>query len=283
MERRGAHRHKNVRANWRKVALEKRSRFSGKERDAESGLDYFGARYFSGAQGRFTSVDPKSAGAAPSNPQSWNGYAYCLNNPLALVDQNGKWPTFVHNIIIREAFPGLSPASMEILFKASYETDFVNRVNGLYPQDPEVAFIHGMADGLLGQSGDQAKALGDRFIEENVGLAQQKQTLSEMEGRTGMDPEALRLFGIALHTITDRISPPHAGDQPWLGTSSISDKLKAVRHGALELYRPGAEKQAIKEAREAFKKAFGEAAYIRAIHVRKKKKEDEENQQIIIP
>ncbi|MBZ5498066.1 MAG: hypothetical protein LAP85_16830 [Acidobacteriia bacterium] len=32
-------------------------RFSGKERDAESGLDYFGARYFSGAQGRFTSLD----------------------------------------------------------------------------------------------------------------------------------------------------------------------------------------------------------------------------------
>ncbi len=33
-------------------------RFTGKERDAETGLDYFGARYYSGAQGRFTSVDP---------------------------------------------------------------------------------------------------------------------------------------------------------------------------------------------------------------------------------
>jgi RHS repeat-associated protein len=32
--------------------------FTGKERDAETGLDYFGARYFSGAQGRFTSQDP---------------------------------------------------------------------------------------------------------------------------------------------------------------------------------------------------------------------------------
>jgi RHS repeat-associated protein len=35
-----------------------RWRFTAKERDNESGLDYFGARYFSGAQGRFTSVDP---------------------------------------------------------------------------------------------------------------------------------------------------------------------------------------------------------------------------------
>jgi RHS repeat-associated protein len=33
-------------------------KFTSKERDAESGLDYFGARYFSGAQGRFTSPDP---------------------------------------------------------------------------------------------------------------------------------------------------------------------------------------------------------------------------------
>jgi RHS repeat-associated protein len=32
-------------------------KFTGKERDAETGLDYFGARYFSGAQGRFTSPD----------------------------------------------------------------------------------------------------------------------------------------------------------------------------------------------------------------------------------
>jgi RHS repeat-associated protein len=33
------------------------SRFTGKERDGESGLDFFGARYFSGAQGRWTSPD----------------------------------------------------------------------------------------------------------------------------------------------------------------------------------------------------------------------------------
>jgi RHS repeat-associated protein len=34
------------------------NQFTGKERDAETGLDYFLARYYSGAQGRFTSTDP---------------------------------------------------------------------------------------------------------------------------------------------------------------------------------------------------------------------------------
>jgi RHS repeat-associated protein len=64
-------------------------KFTGKERDAETGLDYFGARYFSGAQGRFTSPDPENANAMVSDPQSWNMYAYGRNNPLSYVDPDG--------------------------------------------------------------------------------------------------------------------------------------------------------------------------------------------------
>ena len=54
------------------------------------GLDYFGARYFSGAQGRFTSPDPLKASGNLKNPQSWNRYAYVFNNPLRNVDPNGQ-------------------------------------------------------------------------------------------------------------------------------------------------------------------------------------------------
>ena len=64
--------------------------FTGKERDAETGLDYFGARYMSAAQGRFTSPDPKLFPDATFDPQSWNKYAYVRNNPLRLVDPNGE-------------------------------------------------------------------------------------------------------------------------------------------------------------------------------------------------
>jgi RHS repeat-associated protein len=79
-----------------------RQKFTGKERDGESGLDFFGARYFSGAQGRFTSPDPLSIlqeaesheelGEFLSNPQHWNKYAYSLNNPLKYVDPDGRHP-----------------------------------------------------------------------------------------------------------------------------------------------------------------------------------------------
>jgi RHS repeat-associated protein len=68
-----------------------RSRSTGKERDAETGLDYFGARYLSSAQGRFTSPDPLLNSGRPDNPQSWNRYSYVFNNPLRYVDPTGLY------------------------------------------------------------------------------------------------------------------------------------------------------------------------------------------------
>jgi RHS repeat-associated protein len=63
--------------------------FTGKERDAETGLDYFGARYMSAAQGRFTSPDPLLNSGHPANPQTWSRYSYALNNPFRFVDPDG--------------------------------------------------------------------------------------------------------------------------------------------------------------------------------------------------
>ena len=68
--------------------------FTGKERDAETGLDYFGARYFSSAQGRFTSVDPIGILKQKMiDPQQWNMYSYVRNNPLRLFDPTGMYVT----------------------------------------------------------------------------------------------------------------------------------------------------------------------------------------------
>jgi RHS repeat-associated protein len=64
-------------------------KFTGQERDSETGLDFFQARYFSAALGRFNSPDPENAGASLFNPQSWNAYTYVYNNPLSLVDPTG--------------------------------------------------------------------------------------------------------------------------------------------------------------------------------------------------
>lgn len=65
--------------------------FTGKERDSESGLDNFGARYDSSSIGRFMSPDPANIGVNRLNPQSWNAYSYSLNNPLSLTDPTGLY------------------------------------------------------------------------------------------------------------------------------------------------------------------------------------------------
>jgi RHS repeat-associated protein len=73
-------------------------KFTGKERDSESGLDNFGARYDSSSLGRFLSPDwSESPDAVPyadlTNPQTLNLYGYVTNNPLSRADANGHCPS----------------------------------------------------------------------------------------------------------------------------------------------------------------------------------------------
>jgi RHS repeat-associated protein len=70
------------------------SRYTGKERDTESGLDYFGARYYASNMGRWMSPDwADKPEAVPyshlDDPQSLNLYGYVLNNPLRKADLDG--------------------------------------------------------------------------------------------------------------------------------------------------------------------------------------------------
>jgi len=61
--------------------------FTGKERDQETGLDYFGARYYASHLGRWASPDPISVHS--DSDKLRNPYRYALSNPLVLVDPNG--------------------------------------------------------------------------------------------------------------------------------------------------------------------------------------------------
>ncbi len=72
-------------------------KFTGKERDSESGLDNFAARFNSSTLGRFLSPDPDNAGALLGSPQSWNAYSYVLNSPLNYVDPTGLDCIYINN------------------------------------------------------------------------------------------------------------------------------------------------------------------------------------------
>jgi RHS repeat-associated protein len=82
--------------------------FTGKERDSESGNDYFGARYYASSMGRFLTPD-WSAKVEPvpyaklDNPQSLNLYAYVGNNPLTAVDPDGHMSNLQFSQLFMEA------------------------------------------------------------------------------------------------------------------------------------------------------------------------------------
>ena len=68
-------------------------KFTGKERDLESGLQYFESRYLENSLGRFISVDPLVGQMGNNNliiPQSLNLYAYAKDNPLNYIDPDGE-------------------------------------------------------------------------------------------------------------------------------------------------------------------------------------------------
>lgn len=68
-----------------------RKRFTGYEKDVETGLDFAEARYYDNKFGRFTAVDPLLASGQSSDPQSFNRYVYVMNNPTNSTDPTGLW------------------------------------------------------------------------------------------------------------------------------------------------------------------------------------------------
>jgi RHS repeat-associated protein len=67
-------------------------RYTGQILDDNTGLYYYNARYYDPMLGRFTQADS----AIPNifNPQSYNRYSYCVNNPLRYTDPTGHDPAF---------------------------------------------------------------------------------------------------------------------------------------------------------------------------------------------
>jgi len=159
-------------------------KFTGKERDSESGLDNFGARYDSSQCGRFMTPDPANASglAHMDDPQSWNGYAYARNNPLVYTDPNG---------------PNYMVCQYDT---AGNKTNCADLTNDQYKQyQQQNSDVHSTASGdlyLTNENGSETK-IGNAsyYNEKDVAAAQQitqygppLEFLGEIEGLAIMGP-----------------------------------------------------------------------------------------------
>jgi RHS repeat-associated protein len=136
------------------VANSVRQKFTSKERDNKTGLDYFEARYYGSTQGRFTSPDDFAGGptelfltvaahnpvfyAEIAEPQSLNKYQYCLNNPLRYVDPDGHQTATADDIwsaasggSVRVAQGGAIYTGVTLAHDAGVRADYVRQVGGL--------------------------------------------------------------------------------------------------------------------------------------------------------
>ena len=118
-------------------STEKRQ-FAGMEKDAETSLDYVGARYYASQPGRFTSTDPVlDFEQTLGDPQRWNRYAYSFNNPLRYVDPDGRqaWLAWAQNILNS---PSAQRISQVVSTQAANLTMATMRLLG-HPATPELA------------------------------------------------------------------------------------------------------------------------------------------------
>lgn len=162
-------------------------KFTGKERDAETNLDYFGARYYSSGLGRFISPDE-----APPNlfdPQSMNRYTYALNNPLRYVDPDGNLGPPWHLLI-----------TMTVLGNEGYDPDVASRVALINAGMDECCnteeFAHVHSQARDGETAAEAKAGQEAFVDSSLDLAASA-VLS------GDYSEAEGSLGAALHPVQD--------------------------------------------------------------------------------
>lgn len=234
--------------------------FTGKERDAETGLDSFGVRYYSSTMGRWMGSDPSNLGVDFALPQTWNHYNYAMNNPLIIADRDGMWPFYIHNRIIDESFPGMSKQDLKSLKDTSWNMDYAPG-----QQDPSNAPEHEMSDGsglvfYGGENGNAVRAEIDanNYIDSQVQKAQEAQAEWVAEGHAGISPKALQAFGNALHTVTDGTSPAHKGYQPWANKPWWH--YTTVGHFLREVWRSSEETQLSNYAAQSlFRRTFGDA------------------------
>ena len=80
----------------------KRYRYTGKERDEESGLYYYRARYYAPWLGRWTAIDPAGVGSSAAS-----SYDYCRSNPVVMLDPAATLPAFSPHPSLHQYSPHL--------------------------------------------------------------------------------------------------------------------------------------------------------------------------------
>jgi len=140
-----------------------RQHFTKQERDGETSLDYFHARYYASLQGRFISPDLPFVDQSAGNPQSWNLYTYVGNTPLTATDPSGLW--IEHECTgggrCFEAEKGDSLSTLAKQFHLNYK-DLVNQFGNVSVEVGQTLLV--LNSGSIPTSRDEGPAVVQVFL-----------------------------------------------------------------------------------------------------------------------
>ena len=177
-----------------------RQKFTQKERDNETGLDYFLARYYSSTQGRFTSPDEFTGGpeemyffvddaaenptfyAELDNPQSLNKYQYTYNNPLRYTDPTGHCVGVLRLICTPAGQRAIERGGQRVIERA---TPYVAGVVGVLASATEWARTGNTAGDASCPGCTSSQRMGQALMKGNAeSRSQQRQQQSQQEGQS---------------------------------------------------------------------------------------------------
>ena len=149
--------------------------FSAKEKDSETGLSYFGSRYYSSDLSIWLSVDPMSDKYPSLSP-----YSYCANNPVKVVDPNGEEVYIIGDVDNKNTVVNaLSNYFDNITVGYDEKTGKLKIVEGAAQTEDEIAF---------------ANALSDSKIEVNLQLVDGKKTGYQTSAGDDLEMEGAGAF-----------------------------------------------------------------------------------------
>ncbi|MBS1813676.1 MAG: RHS repeat-associated core domain-containing protein [Acidobacteria bacterium] len=210
--------------------------YTGKERDSESGLDYFGARYYASTVGRWMSPDwAQKAEPVPyakmDDPQSLNLYGYVGNNPIAQIDADGHFGSKDHIAIEIATLKAMGYGAKAAERAARSDAG----LDGWHNMASGVPFLHHFVETSENpQHAEQsdhsdvetAKSEANQFVESQILSAAWK----AVGGEAG---QALDALGKASHTVQDAVRHQYetAGQHP-LGEKAATDSEKKAADAA---------------------------------------------------
>jgi RHS repeat-associated protein len=201
---------------------DKRYRYTGKEKDEETGLYYHGARYYVPWLGRWTAADPEGLIDGP------NLYAYSQNNPVGLLDPSGTQtkPTEINNLNNSPLWQSLEDAPYELQNKAATE---VTRVDTPTKVDGSLVVIK-RGGGSLFMRGSDIPAgpseYGNFFIYKDVGTVEDDVPIREMY------PEDVNRYIPRGHSVFDApITPERAA----ASAKELNADIRAYLHAGYSI------------------------------------------------